>query len=361
MSRWRTLRVRLLASYLAVVLSGALTLAAVASVTAPTFFAGHMADMDPGSGMMAGLAEDLDTAFAVSMTRALAVGVLVSVAVALVVSALVAGRIIRPLDRVRTATRRLAEGSYSERVALPAELELAGLASDVNALASSLEETEQKRLQLIADLSHELRTPLTAIEGYMEGLIDGVVPAEAETFASVAEEAARLKRLASDLSSLSRMDEQGGLARRVEVDLGELVASVAMRLRPQFDDQNVALRVDSHSLRVSGDPDRLTQVIVNLLGNALSYTPSGGTVEVTGRRRNGHIELAVGDTGRGLSTADLQRVFERFYRADPSSIGGSGIGLTIARGIARAHGGDVVAHSDGPGAGATFTLVLPAD
>jgi histidine kinase len=134
-----------------------------------------------------------------------------------------------------------------------------------------------------------------------------------------------------------------------------------MRLRPQFDDQNVALRVDSPGLRVSGDPDRLTQVIVNLLGNALSYTPSGGTVEVTGRRRNGHIELAVGDTGRGLSTADLQRVFERFYRADPSSIGGSGIGLTIARGIARAHGGDVVAHSDGPGAGATFTLVLPAD
>ena len=359
MSRWRTLRVRLLASYLAVVLSGALTLTVVASVAAPTFFAGHMADMLPGSGMMAGMAEDLDTAFALSMARALAVGVLVSVVVALVVSALVAGRIIGPLDRVRIATRRLAEGSYSERVALPAEAELAALAADVNALASSLEETEQKRVQLMADLAHELRTPLSAIEGYMEGLIDGVVPAEVETFASVAEEAARLKRLASDLSSLSRIQEEGGVTRRVGFDLGDLASSVATRLRPQFDDQNVQLLVDTPHLAVSGDPDRLTQVIVNLLGNALSYTPSGGRVKVTGRHRGGQIELAVSDTGRGLSTADLQRVFERFYRADPASIGGSGIGLTIARGIARAHGGDVVAHSNGPGTGATFTLVLP--
>jgi histidine kinase len=355
------LRVRLLASYLAVVLSGALTLTVVASLTAPAFFAGHMADTLPGLGMMAGMAEDLDTAFAVSMARALAVGVLVSVVVALVVSALVAGRIIRPLDRVRIATRRLAEGSYSERVALPAEAELAALAEDVNALASSLEETEQKRVQLMSDLAHELRTPLSAIEGYMEGLIDGVVPAEVETFASVAEEAARLKRLASDLSALSRIQENRGVTRRVEFDLGDLASSVATRLRPQFDDQNVQLLVDTPHLGVSGDPDRLTQVIVNLLGNALSYTPSGGRVEVTGRRRDSQIELEVRDTGRGLSDADLQRVFERFYRADPTTPGGSGIGLTIARGIARAHGGDVVAHSDGPGTGATFSLVLPID
>jgi histidine kinase len=359
-SRWRTLRVRLLASYLAVVLAGALTLAVVASLTAPAFFAGHMADMLPGSGMMAEMADDLDTAFALSMARALAVGVLVSVVVALVVSALVAGRIIRPLDQVRIATRRLAEGFYSERVALPAEAELAALAADVNALASSLEETEQKRVQLMSDLAHELRTPLSAIEGYMEGLIDGVVPAEVETFASVADEAARLKRLASDLSTLSRIQENGGVTHRVEFDLGDLASSVAVRLRPQFDDQNVELLVDAPHLAVSGDPDRLTQVIVNLLGNALSYTPSGGRVEVTGRHRDGQIELEVRDTGRGLSGDDLQRVFERFYRADPTTPGGSGIGLTIARGIARAYGGDVAAHSDGPGTGATFTLVLPA-
>lgn len=361
MSRWRTLRMRLLASYLAVVLSGALTLAVVASVTAPAFFAGHMADMSPGSGMAAGMSEELDSAFAASTTRALTVGVLVSVLVALAVSTLVAQRIIRPLDRVRIATRRLAEGSYRERVPLPAEAELAALAEDVNALAANLEKTEQRRVQLIADLSHELRTPLSTIEGYMEGLIDGVVPAEMETFASVAEEAARLKRLAADLSTLSRIQENEGLTPPVEVDLGELASVVAARLRPQFDDQGVHLQLnlDHPPLRVRGDPDRLTQIIVNLLGNALRYTPSGGRVEVSGRRRNGQIELEVSDTGRGISAEDLQKVFDRFYRADPGTPGGSGIGLTIARAIARAHGGDVVARSNGLDAGATFTLILP--
>lgn len=362
MSRWRTLRIRLLASYLVVVLSGALTLAVVASLTAPAFFAGHMADMIPGSGMMAGITEELDSAFAASIARALATGVLISVVVALVVSAIVARRIIQPLDRVRIATRRLAEGSYSERVSIPAEAELAALANDVNALAANLEQTEQRRVQLISDLSHELRTPLSAIEGYMEGLIDGVVPAEMETFASVADEAARLKRLASDLSTLSQMQEGGGETRRIPVDLGKLAAAVATRLRPQFDDKGVALQLntDSPELKVTGDPDRLTQVIVNLLGNALSNTPSAGKVDVTGRVRGSKVELIVRDTGRGIAAQDLERIFDRFFRADSASPGGSGIGLTIARGIARAHGGDVSAFSDGPGTGATFTLVLPA-
>ncbi len=360
MNRWRTLRVRLLASYLAVALAGALTLVIVASLTAPAFFTRHMMDMGHGGQMMGGMTSELESAFATSMARALAVGVPVSVVVALAVSALVAGRITRPLDRVRMATRRLAQGFYHERVAAPAEAELAGLADDVNALAASLEETERERMQLITDLAHELRTPLSAIEGYMEGLIDGVVPAEVETFASVAEEAARLKRLAADLSTLSSIQEQGGVARRLEVDLGELATAVAQRLRPQFDDQAVHLHTDTPPVRVKGDPDRLTQVIVNLLGNALTYTPSGGRVNLTVRRSEGQIELEVKDTGRGIPAPDLKRIFERFYRADPSTPGGSGIGLTIARGIARAHGGDVVAHSEGPGTGATFTLTLPA-
>lgn len=362
MSRWRTLRIRLLASYLVVVLSGALTLAVVASVTASAFFAGHMREMIPGSGMMAEMAAELDSAFEASITRALATGVLISVVVALVVSAVVARRIIQPLDRIRAATRRLAEGAYRERVSLPAEAELAALSEDVNALAASLEQTEQRRVQLISDLSHELRTPLSAIEGYMEGLIDGVVPAEMETFASVAEEAARLKRLASDLSTLSRIQEDGGAIPRVDVDLGELASAVASRLRPQFDDQGVLLELDlDHPpLVVRGEPDRLTQVIVNLLGNALRYTPTRGRVEVSGRRRNQQIELEVSDNGRGISPEDLPKVFDRFYRADPATPSGSGIGLTIARAIARAHGGDVIARSRGLDTGATFTLILPA-
>ena len=355
----RTLRGRLLVSYLAVVALGAIALVVVAGLAAPTFFHGHVVDMSHGAGMMNGVTADVEAAFDSSLRRALLVAVVVSVAAALVVAPLVARRILRPLDRIRTATRRLADGDYTDRVELPAEEELAALAADVNALASSLDATERRRLQLIADVSHELRTPLTAIEGFMEGLIDGVIPAEVETFASVAEEAARLKRLAADLSTLSRVDEPSAV-RHDAVDLGEIVRKAADRLRPQFDDQEVVLTVELPPLPVSGDPDRFTQVIVNLLGNALAHTPSGGRVTVGGRRNGGRIEVTVADTGTGIAEHDLGRVFDRFYRGDSSRPGGTGIGLTIAREIARAHHGDLTAHSDGSGRGATFTLTLPA-
>ena len=357
---WRTVRFRLVASYLMVVAAGAITLIVVASWAAPVFFSNHLARMGPGMQMMIGIEAELDAAFTSSLRQAMFVGVLVSLAAALVVAAVVARGIIRPLEAVRIATRRLAEGNYRERVALPAEEELRALVMDVNTLAATLEETEQRRLQLIGDLSHELRTPLSAIEGYMEGLIDGVVPADAETFASVADEAARLKRLASDLSTLSRVQEDAGPAQHVEVDLGALAAAVAIRLRPQYDDQHVELSVDGGKLPVTGDPDRLTQVIVNLLGNALSHTPAGGRVEVSGRQTSAVTELSVRDNGKGIDPADLPRIFDRFYRVNPSIPGGSGVGLTIARAIARAHGGDVTAHSDGLGAGAVFILQLPA-
>ena len=358
---WQTVRVRLVASYLVVVAAGAITLIVVASLVAPSFFDRHMAGMGQGRmAMMAGVEAELDAAFSSSLRQAMVVGVLVSLGVAFVVAWVVARRIIRPLDRVRTATRSLADGNYRERVPLPAEQELRALAIDVNSLAASLEDTEQRRLQLIGDLSHELRTPLSAIEGYMEGLLDGVVPAEPEIFASVAEEAARLKRLASDLSALSRIQEGVSPGSRVEVDLGSLSRSVATRLRPQYDDQQVELTVDVPELPVTGDPDRLTQVIVNLLGNALSHTPRGGKVEVSGHRIDDQVELSVRDTGHGIDPDDLPYIFDRFYRADPSIPGGSGIGLTIARAIARDHGGDVSANSEGPGTGAAFTLKLPA-
>jgi histidine kinase len=354
----RSLRARLLASHLIVAAAGVVTFVVIAAVAAPTFFHGHVVDMSHEGGMMSGGIVDVEGAFASALRRAFVVAVVVSAVAAAVVVPLVVGRILRPVDRIRSATRRLASGDYRERIDPPEESELAALAADVNALAASLEETERRRMQLIADVSHELRTPLTAIEGFMEGLIDGVVPAEAETFASVAEEAARLKRLAADLSTLSRIDEPSE-SRKERIDLGSLAQRVAERLRPQFDDQQVDLVVALPAMPMVGDPDRLTQVMVNLLGNALGHTPAGGRVVVTGSAGHGRVEVAITDTGTGIAEPDLERIFERFYRAAPSRGGGTGIGLTIARDIARSHGGDLTAHSDGPGHGAAFTLTLP--
>ncbi|MDP2624176.1 MAG: HAMP domain-containing sensor histidine kinase [Actinomycetota bacterium] len=349
---WRSLRFRLFASYLLVIGISAGTLFLVSGIFAPVFFHDRLMGMDHGMG--AAVEEALDS----SLRRALVIAVAVGSTVALGVAAFVGGRILRPVERIRRASHRLAGGDYAEPVPLPAETELAALAADINTLAASLEATERRRQELLADLSHELRTPLTAIEGYMEGLIDGVIPAEPETFASVADEAARLKRLAADLLVLSRIDESTGNP-VAEVDLGAIARGVTDRLRPQFEDQGVAVTVDCPKLTVRGDPDRLTQVVLNLLGNALAHTRAGGRVDVRGHRTNGSVELEVADDGVGIDPAVLEHVFDRFYRADPSRPGGTGIGLTIARRIARTHGGDLWARSSGLGNGATFTLIIP--
>ena len=139
-----------------------------------------------------------------------------------------------------------------------------------------------------------------------------------------------------------------------------MASKAAQRLRPQFDDQQVDLVVGLPVLFVVGDPDRLTQAIVNLLGNALGHTPAGGQVMVTGRVDHDRVVMSIADTGDGIEERDLERIFERFYRAAGSRSSGTGIGLTIARGVARSHHGDLTAHSDGLGRGATFTLTLPA-
>ncbi|HEY4991646.1 MAG TPA: HAMP domain-containing sensor histidine kinase [Nakamurella sp.] len=219
-----------------------------------------------------------------------------------------------------------------------------------------------RRARLLGEVAHELRTPLTALDGYVEGLIDGVFAPNPDIFASLSEELHRLHRLADDLSSLSRAQEQGLDLHPVDVDLADLASRAATRLAPQFRDARVTLIVNADTvLPVHVDPDRITQVLTNLLGNALLATPAGGTVAVTARRTARGGEVVVTDTGVGLTEQDVERVFERFYRApgQPRRSAGSGIGLTIARGIARGHGGDVTASSAGPGRGASFTVVLP--
>jgi len=352
----RRLDVRLFASYALVVFTGAGTLVVSFVLIGPRTFDDRIHSMHSMGG--AGEAHD---AFVSALRTSLPIAVLVSVGVAALVSAFVARRLLRPIDDVRRATRRLAAGEYDQRVPEPVELELAALAADVNALAETLETTERRRADLVSEVAHEMRTPLTTIDGYIEGILDGVFEPSEEILTAIAEEAARLKRLAADLGTLSRADE-GFALESSPVDLAGLTAEVTERLRPQFDDKGVVLQIsDSESLIVEADRDRITQVLTNLLGNALTYTPTGGTVSLTTRPTARGATVEVTDTGIGLAPAQLARVFDRFYRVRGLSrpAGGSGIGLTIARSIARAHGGDIEATSAGPKQGATFTLVLP--
>jgi histidine kinase len=268
------------------------------------------------------------------------------------------------------ASRRIAEGHYDERVNVPGssdqgELdELTCLALSFNHMAAQLEKTESRRLELIGNVAHELRTPLSSIKGYVEGLMDGVLPADATTFRQICHEANRLQRLVSDLQELNRVEAEAYEFNLRPTPPTTLIEAAAARLGRQFEEKGVALVTEApESLPpVAADPYRIGQVLLNLVGNALQYTPAGGRVQVSVSREEDLVRFSVEDTGIGISPEHLPHLFERFYRVDKSRSragGGSGIGLTIAKHLVEAHGGRITATSDGPGQGSRFSFTLP--
>lgn len=356
--------VRLLLGHVAVGLLGALVMYVVVRLLAPEIFDADLrreARARIGLGPGPGIAED----FAATVDQALVAGAIIGGLVAAALGAYVALRVGRSLERVREGTRRIAAGDYTADVPVPTETELAEVARGVNTLGAALAETEARRLRLLGEVAHEMRTPIAIIDGYVEGMIDGVLPPDQEHLSQVATEARRLRRLSDDLSSLSRAEEGrlGFHPRRL--DLRDAVREPAERLRTQAVDAGLEFRSElgSEDLVVEADPDRIAQVVTNLVGNAIRATPRGGSITLGCRRRGGAAVLEVSDTGEGIEAAHLGQVFERFYRV-PGRRGagegtGSGIGLTIARSIAELHGGELTASSEGPGRGATFTLSVP--
>ncbi|MGW3290687.1 sensor histidine kinase [Streptomyces sp. NPDC001002] len=293
---------------------------------------------------------------------------LVTLVVGLVVAVLFAGALsqvlLTPLDRVRSAVRHLAAGRYGECVELPGEPGLTALVRDVNQLAAALADIERRRARLVSEVAHEMRTPLATLRGQIDGIADGVFQPDQAMLASLLEDLDRLQRLAEDLSQLSRIEEGAFALRPERTDVSQVVRRSVERLRPQFVEGGVDLCVTPADRTVAElDTDRLAQVVTNLVGNALAATPPGGRVTVGVRADGEEVAVAVSDTGIGLAPDDLERIFARFERVEhpgravPAS--GSGIGLTIARGIARGHGGDIRAMSDGLGLGACFEVRLP--
>lgn len=364
------LSVRLLASHVLVAVVATLTGYAVVRLAAPAIFdeslrhgGGLGGGFGPGVGQGQGRA--LRQAFADAVDQAILWGALAGVLTAALAAQLSAGRLLGPLHRIGSATRRIAAGHYEEPVARPRERELAALADDVNRLGATLHRTERTRVRLLGEVAHEMRTPLTVIDGYLDGMADGVLPVTPANLDLLRAESARLRRLAQDLSTLSR-----GAEHRLEVDrriqpLAPVVAEAANRLAPLAAQADVDLRIEEPDRPVPADidPERITQVVTNLVRNAIQATPPGGLVTVAVVEGEAGPGVLVSDTGRGLAQGDLERVFERFYRVEgpdgPPGRGGAGIGLSIARDIASAHGGRLTAASAGSGAGATLTLSLP--
>ena len=358
----RSLAGKLLLAQVLVIVAGSATLLLVALTLAPDFFRDHVRE---ALGVVPDdVSRHLDEAFDDAVMLALWIAVAAAAATAAAVSWFLTLRIVRPVSRLARAAGRVSQGDYGERVPVVGDDELALLARAFNDMAASLESAELRRRQLLGDLAHELRTPLATIEGYVEGVRDGVVPAAAPTWRVLETETARLRRLVDDLQKVSRAEERQLDLRPRRVEAAELVAASVAAAAPAYAAKEVALRssVEDGLPALLADPDRLGEVLANLLDNALRHTPAGGSVEVSAARRGAHVELAVRDTGEGIAREHLGRVFERFYRVDRGRSreqGGSGIGLAVARALVEAHGGAIQAESDGPGRGARFAVSLP--
>jgi two-component system, OmpR family, sensor histidine kinase BaeS len=357
----RRLARRLFVGQLLVVVIGAATLGAVAFLVAPPIFHDHVARaVGPVSDVVA---HHLDQALSETLLLALVIGIVASAGAAAGMSWVLATRIARPVEQLSTTAGQLAAGRLDARAPRPAgDDELADLTVAFNGMADALETTEQTRRRLLSDLAHELRTPLATLEAYHEALVDGVVEPTDETWTTLQDATSRLQRLVEDLGLVSRAEEGRLELDRTDLDLREIVTLTVEALRPAAETDGVTVTTQlPDELPVHGDGDRLAQVLANLLRNALEHTPPGGAITVTGHATDEHVVIDVTDTGDGIAAEHLPHLFDRFYRADPARrhTGGSGIGLTISRAIARGHRGELTAASTGPGHGATFSLRLP--
>lgn len=304
-----------------------------------------------------------DAAFLDRVNRAVLLSALGAMAAALLLGVILARTLTRPLRELTDATRAVAEGNLERRVPVRSSDELGELAASFNQMSADLARSRDLRRQMTADIAHELRTPISVILGHAEAVHDGVLPPSLETLDIIREEANRLERLVEDLRTLS-MADAGELPLTCHlVSPLALLKQSASAHRPYAKKKNVELRVDASSNlpEISVDPDRMTQVLGNLISNALRYTPQNGSITITAARVPDGIEIRVQDNGPGIEHEKLPHIFDRFYRTDQSrqrDSGGSGLGLAIAKSIVESHSGRIWAESQ-LGEGTTIVVQLP--
>ncbi|MCC6146459.1 MAG: HAMP domain-containing protein [Anaerolineaceae bacterium] len=363
-------------SYILVVLVSAVILMSAASISVPAAFERHMASMNAimtNADMMGNnqqMQSELFSQYTTAVYEAVTYAALAALIAAILASFFISRQVVTPMLRMMSLSHRIAEGEYEERLSVPGGqpanqiYELGQLALSFNQMADKLEKTETMRRELIGDVTHELRAPLTAVKGYLEGLMDGVLPADPEIYQQIHAEIDRLQRLVNDLQELSRV-EAGAIQLHLSlVSPASLIERIQSTLGRQFEDKNIILEigVEPNLSDIVVDRDRIIQVLTNLAGNALRYTPGGGKVTLQVRRERSGMLFTVKDNGIGISVEQLQYVFNRFYRTDKSrtrASGGGGIGLTIAKALVQAHQGKIWAESDGEGKGSTFSFLIP--
>jgi two-component system sensor histidine kinase BaeS len=348
-----------------VLLTGSLTAWLVAATVGPTLFHNHLAQTN--LGVTAAQLLHTERAYESANLISLSLALLTALVVAMAVNVYIARRIGRSVAAIADAASDVAGGHYDVRVPAPGlGAEFDALASGFNQMADRLGSVERTRRRLLADLGHEMRTPVATLEAYLEALEDGVATLDAATAQLLHAQTRRLARLSEDIGTVSRAEEgQVRLALRTMLPEPVLTAAVDS-VSEAYETKGVRLVTDVAAglPELPLDPERMGQVLGNLLDNALRHTPAGGTVTISAStsRRTGGVVLSVADTGEGIPAEHLAHVFERFYRVDTArdrNHGGSGIGLAIAKALVQAHGGQLTATSLGTGQGSTFRILLP--
>jgi len=293
------------------------------------------------------------------LLQSLALGGIISFVLAFVISRSIA----KPLRELARGAASVAKGAHDSQVLETGPREVRAVASAFNQMSSEVRRTQQSQREFLANVSHDLKTPLTSIQGYSQAIMDGATDDPAYAARIIHDEAGRLNRMVVQLTDLARL-QAGRLSMKMTgLDIAEMVDVIGQRLAVVAAKKQIALHVEAKPLpTIAGDGDRLVQVLTNLISNAIKYTPPGGTVWVKTDLRNGGVEIRVRDTGMGIPTKDLPRVFDRFYQVDKSRgpQRGTGLGLAITKEIVNAHGGSIDVDSPGPDKGTTFTVWLPS-
>ncbi|AFY31541.1 cell wall metabolism sensor histidine kinase WalK [Calothrix sp. PCC 7507] len=356
------LRMRLLFSHLVVMFVGVISLVIISKISSPRFFVLHLQRLENEGLDLIDVRTELVEGFETAWRRSTIWSVIVGTTAAGGLSYWVSQRIMQQLTEMEQITRKFAAGNLEARLPASNIPELNRLGASFNRMAASLEGVEARRRELIGDMTHELRTPLTVVRGYLEELADGGIEPTPDIYQRLARETKRLERLVNDLQELSKA-EAGYLPINIQqVNLRPLLESLVEKFTDQLleDGPVLSLECPASLPLVLADVDRTEQVLVNLLGNAVRYTPQGAiTIRVW--TDVSQLWIAVVDTGIGIAPEDLPHVFERFWRADESRTrqsGGTGIGLTISHRLVELQGGQMQVESE-PGSGSNFQFSLP--
>ena len=286
-----------------------------------------------------------------------------TVILALILGAILSRTITRPIRELTSATHKMADGNFGQQVPVRSRDEIGELASSFNKMNNDLARSFNLRKQMTADIAHELRTPLSLIIGHAEAVHDGVLPPSAENFEIIREEAERLEQLVNDLRILSLADAGELSVDFQPVDVNKLLSDIQTHYLTPFNQKRIALNLGPASVALTAnlDPIRFSQVVTNILENALRYTPENGRVDISAKQDNDQIKIIIQDSGQGVTPEEAAHLFDRFYRADEArnrNDGGSGLGLAIAKSIIEMHKGKIWAESE-IGQGLKVSIVLP--